>query len=277
VTISGSNTNAGSGDAATTEFDRSTRVEPVVGNPGAFAARLDYGWSSLVGVHGGYMCAIGVLAAVAVVPEQAVRTCTTSFLRTAEVGAALVNVRELRRGRTMSTLVVELTQNDRLLTSSRMTLMAPRSSSEWGSPVAVDLPPVTECVPFVPPMGLVNFDRFELRFDPDRRPFDNDGARVCGYVRPIEARPIDAAWLAMAVDCFPPPAFARVAPPTGGMSIDLTTHVHDASTVLANDEWLVGEFVVRESRAGLAVEHGRIVRADGVVLAESFHTRLMAG
>ena len=61
----------------------------------------------------------------------------------------------------------------------------------------------------------MNFERFELRFDPDRMPFQGERASVEGYVRPLEARPIDAAWLVMAADCFPPPAFARVEAPTG--------------------------------------------------------------
>lgn len=249
---------------------------PLEGAAGSFAVELDAGWSSLVGIHGGYLCAIAVNAAAAIVPNQSVRTSTTSFLRTARIGAARVEVRELRRGRTVSTVTAELIQDDHIVTSSRLTLMGERHGPEWGNDVTVDLPPVGDCVEFEPPEGLVNFERFELRFDPNRLPFDASGARVCGYLRPIEQRPIDAAWLTMAVDCFPPPAFARLTPPAGGISIDLTTHVHDGSTVLGDDEWLVGEFVVNESRAGLAVEQGRIIRANGAVLAESFQTRLTA-
>jgi acyl-CoA thioesterase len=60
------------------------------------------------------------------------------------------------------------------------------------------------------------------------------------------------------------------------MSVDLTTHVHQDASVLGADEWLVGEFEIRHSSGGLAVEHGRIGRADGTVLAESFQTRFTA-
>ena len=95
-------------------------------------------------------------------------------------------------------------------------------------------------------------------------------------MRPLEARPLDAAWLVMAADCFPPPAFARAEPPTGGMSIDLTVHVHRSGFALASDAWLAGCFEIHDSTGGLAVERGRITHMDGTVVAESFHTRLTA-
>ena len=37
-----------------------TTLAPNGGQPGSFAVDLDAGWSSLVGVHGGYMCALAV-------------------------------------------------------------------------------------------------------------------------------------------------------------------------------------------------------------------------
>ena len=95
-------------------------------------------------------------------------------------------------------------------------------------------------------------------------------------MRPLEARPVDAAWLVMAADCFPPPAFARAEPPTGGMSIDLTVHVHRSGLALGDDGWLAGSFEIDDSTGGLAVERGRLTQLDGTVVAESFQTRLTA-
>ena len=80
----------------------------------------------------------------------------------------------------------------------------------------------------------------------------------------------------MATDWFPPPAFIRIAPPTGGISIDLVSHLHQPHVDLAEDEWLVGSFGIETSTAGLAVEHGRITRSDGTPVAESFQTRWTA-
>ena len=132
-------------------------------------------------------------------------------------------------------------------------------------------------MPFAPPAHVVSFGRFELRFDPARMPFTGPRPSLAGYVRPVEARPCDAAWLVMAADCFPPPAFARTEAPIGGMSIDMTVHLHRSGFRLPDDGWLVGIFEVDDSAGGLAVEHGRLTRLDGTVVAESFQTRLTAG
>lgn len=259
-----------------TEFDRTTAVVPIHGRPGEFAVKLDAGWSSLVGVHGGYMCAIAVRGAEALAEGRSVRTLTTSFLRTGQVGPATLSVRAVRTGRSMTTMLAELVQDGRLLTTSRLTLLAERSGVEWTVPAPLDLPVPEECVPM--DGGRVShFDRVEGFIDPRSLPFSGgDRAMVRGYLRPLEPRPVDGAWLAMATDWFPPPAFVRLEPPTGGVSIDLTTHIHQPHVVLGDDDWLTGAFEIETSAAGLAVEHGRIAERDGTLVAESFQTRLTA-
>lgn len=258
---------------ACADFDRTTQLTEVPGRPGEFRAELDGGWSSLVGVHGGYMCAIAVRGAESVAPGRSVRTVTTSFLRTGKVGPATLSVREVRSGRTLTTVVADLVQNGRHLITSRLTLLSEQPGVEWATPVAPDLPPVEECV--VMDAGRVShFDRVDARLDPGSLPFSGGPrAVVGGYLRPLEGRVVDASWLAMATDWFPPPAFVRLEPPTGGVSIDLTTHIHRPDVSLGEDEWLTGAFEITTSRGGLAVEHGQIATRDGVLLAESFQTR----
>src|SRR5687768_12579114 len=78
-------------DAELTDFDRTTTVVATPGRPGEFAVELDAGWSSLVGVHGGYMCALAVRGAEALAVGRSVRTLTTSFLRTGQVGPATLS------------------------------------------------------------------------------------------------------------------------------------------------------------------------------------------
>jgi acyl-CoA thioesterase len=259
------------------DFDRATAVVPVEARPGEFVVELDDGWSSLVGMHGGYMSALGVRAAESLAADRVVRTMSTSFLRSGRVGPAALSVREVRRGRSMTTMVAELVQDDQIVHVTRLTLMAARSGIEWSELRPLDLAPPVECVPFSPPAHVVNFGRFELRFDPDRMPFTGPRACLAGYVRPLEQRPIDAAWLVMAADCFPPPAFARTEAPIGGMSIDMTVHIHRSGFNLPHDGWLAGSFEIADSAGGLAVEHGRIAHMDGTVVAESFQTRLTTG
>ncbi len=262
---------------ATTDFDRTTALSPIPERPGWFSVELDPGWSSLVGVHGGYLCAIAVRGAEAQAFDRSVRTLTTSFLRTGQVGPATLSVREIRRGRSISTVVADLTQDGELVTTSRLTLLPERSGVEWSSPARDDLPPPERCVPVDPPPGVAHFGRVDALLDPASLPFSGgDRAVVRGYLRPLEDRRVDATWLAMATDWFPPPSFVRLAPPTGGVSVDLTTHIHRSGIVLGTDEWLVGSFEVDDSSGGLAVEHGRIALGDGTLVAESFQTRLTA-
>ena len=97
-----------------------------------------------------------------------VRTMSTSFLRSGRVGPAELSVREVRRGRSITTMVAELAQDQQILSVSRLTLMTERSGLEWSEPRPVDLPPPADCVPFAPPAHVVSFGRFELRFDPER-------------------------------------------------------------------------------------------------------------
>jgi hypothetical protein len=132
-------------------------------------------------------------------------------------------------------------------------------------------------VPVTPPNPVAHFDRVDGLLDPSSLPFTGgDRAMVQGYLRPLESRAIDASWLAMATDWFPPPAFVRIAPPAGGISVDLTTHVH--RTIDDHDgSWLTGRFEIATSVDGLAVEHGRICTLDGDLLAESIQTRWTAG
>jgi acyl-CoA thioesterase len=263
-------------ETVVTDFDRTTALHPLSDRPGEFLVDLDAGWSSSVGVHGGYMCPLAVRAAESMAPGREMRTMSTSFLRTGHVGAATLTVREVRQGRTITTMVAELVQDNRVLLVSRLTPMAARAGVEWREQWPLELPPPADCVPFAPPAHVVSFGRFELRVDPDRMPFSGNRAHIGGYVRPREERRVDAAWLVMAADCFPPPAFARVEPPTGGMSIDFTVHVHRSGLRKGHEGWRAGSFEIHDSAGGLAVERGRITELDGTVVAESFQTRLTA-
>ena len=259
------------------EFGRATALRPVPGEAGVFAVELAGEWSSLIGIHGGYMAAITVRGAEAVAAGRTTRTTSTSFLRPGQPGPARLEVREFRRSRSISTVIADLIQGPSVLMSSRVTLTTDRTGVEWSSPDPIPVPPPEECVSLDPPPGNHHLARLDAVLDPTTVPFtDGDLAHIRGWFRPFDSRRVDAAWLTMAVDWFPPPAFIRIAPPTGGISIDLVSHLHQSSVELGPDEWLAGEFGIDTSTGGLAVEHGRITRTDGTLVAESFHTRWTA-
>jgi acyl-CoA thioesterase len=262
-------------DLGPTEFDRTTEPQPT-DRPGVFEVELSDLWASLVGVHGGSLTSIAVRSAELVESERRVRTLTTGFLASAQSGPAEVTVREVRRGRSVTTLAVDLEQRGRTIVTTRVTLVAPTGGIDWSTWTAATLPPPEECVPIAPPDHYAHFRQADGLLDPSSVPFTG-GQRtiVRGYVRPIEARPVDAAWLAMISDWFPPPAFVRLDPPAGGISVDLTTHIHHTLPRLT-DEWLIASFEIKNSTGGLATEHGWIATTGGTLLAESLQTRWTA-
>ncbi len=208
------------------------------------------------------------------------RTIATTFLRPAQVGPAELTVEVLRSGRSLTTVIVSLTQQGRAITDTRLTMIGEVAGHDWESSPTDRPAPVETCVPFTPPPMIRHFGQAELLIDPGTIPVgDGSFARVAGHVRPHERRLVDAAWLAMIGDWFPPSPFRRFAPPTGGVSIDYTVHLHRVPTTShvrdldVDDGWLEGVFVTRTSAGGIALEHGTIASSAGVLMAETFHTR----
>jgi acyl-coenzyme A thioesterase PaaI-like protein len=253
-------------------FQASTSVTEL--GDGRFSAELDPAWGSLVGIHGGYQVAIIANATARFRPGRPVRTLTTSFLRPGRPGRVDLEIESVRQGRSLTTLSVQMRQGDSLLNTTRVTMVDRRNGPSWSSPAPTSIRPMSECVPIDPPPMVNHFVHAEAFIDPDFIPFTHgDRALVRGYFRPLDSHPIDAAWLAMAVDWFPPPAFVRIDPPAGGISVDLTTHIHATLPPLAADEWLTASFEVATSIDGVALERGWIAGPLGNVLAETFHTR----
>lgn len=262
---------------ADTVFDRTTALWPI--STGHFDAMLDESWSSLTGVLGGYLTAHVVRAVEHVEPERAVRNLSVSFLRPTSPGPAELRVTPIRIGRSVGVHRVSLEQDGRETLHARVTTAAtpPTEAVDWSTD-PFELPPAPEqCEPIAPPETIRHFDHAIAVLDPTWTPFTGrPRALVAGWVRPVEPRPIDASWLAMILDWFPPAAFARAFPPVGGRSVDYTVHLHRTAPTMRRDDtdWLAGTFRADTAVDGLALEHGVIATADGTILAESFHTRI---
>ena len=268
-----------------TRFDDTTAVRPVSGPGGpeegraVFNADLDESWRSLLGVHGGYVTALTVRAAEAMLPDRAVRTVSASFLRPTVVGPVDIHLDVLRSGRSFSTVAARVLQGGRSVVETRVTMLNVNRTSgdmpdrSWTSQGADRPPPLDRCVPFEPPPAISHFAQAELRIDPGAVPTgDASDARVAGHVRPVEPRAFDVPWLVMIGDWFPPSPFQRLAPPTGGVSIDYTVHVHRVPSE-ADGPWLEGVFESPENVDGIALEHGTLSTRDGSPVAETFHSR----
>ncbi len=179
-----------------TKFDSTTSLLPDPDQSGRFIVHLDAAWSSLTGMHGGYLSAVAIRAAEAVVGDRPIRTVTTIFLKPAVAGPAIVSVEVLRQGRAVSNLTVTLSQSSHAVVVSQITAASVGESAVWETIPEIDLPPIARCVPITPPPDIRHFDHGVAMLDPADLPFSHGPrARVAGYLRPVEQRPIDAAWL----------------------------------------------------------------------------------
>jgi acyl-CoA thioesterase len=258
-----------------TIFDRTTSLHLDASDPDRLSVELSDAWASLMGAHGGYVTAVAIRVVQARLGQQRVRTVSTSFLRPVATGPAELSVSTLRSGRSLSTLEVSLRQGERIATTTRITAAAPVSGTEWDHAAPLPVPAVANCITVPGPPGIRHLDHAVGVLDPAHLPLTrSEHAILQGHIRPAEERPIDEAWLAMVLDYFPPAAWTKIDPPTGGVSVDYTVHVHRTlAEALAEDQWLAVTFRSDVSSAGLTLEHGAVAAPDGRLLAESFHTR----
>lgn len=237
----------------------------------AFTANLPESWQSLRGVHGGFATALATASIAAVEPERHIRTVHAAFLRPTTVGPVDIVVTTMRRGRTLSTHRASMRQAGIDVLEVVVTLCEPTDGPDWTTTHLPRPSPVADCVPFQPPPSVRRLTHHELRLDPAHVPTsDAYDALVMGHLRPVADTELDALWLIMAGDAFPPSPFRRLVPPQGGVSIDYTVHLHRQR---ADTEWVEGSFLAGDSHDSLAVEHGALRTPDGIVLAETFHTR----
>ena len=191
---------------------------------------------------------------------------------------ATVNVDVVRAGRSITNLAVTLTQSAKIVLVSQVTAAEGGESTAWDTSRKLDLRPIEQCVPIAPPDGIGHFAHGVAMLDPADLPFSHGPrARVAGYMRPIEPRPIDASWLGMALDWFPPASFTRIDPPAGGISISYTIHVHRTLDRTCRRRMARRHLPGRHQRGRDRAGEGLIADPAGRILAESFHTRWTAG
>src|SRR6476659_1236784 len=115
----------------TTVFDSTTSLTVDPSHTGRFGVDLDPAWSSLVGIHGGYLSAIVINAAHRVAGDRPIRTLTTSFLRPGSIGPASVDVDVVRHGRSITNLAVTLSQSSKSVLVSHIVAADVVESTSW--------------------------------------------------------------------------------------------------------------------------------------------------
>ena len=258
-------------------FDAATSVL-ATHRAGTYDAHLRDEWSSLAGMHGGYACAVAVRAMEVELDDapRHLRALTATFLRATKPGPATVEVEILRAGRRLAVTRAELWQGGKRCVTVQGTFAGSMDGVAIDRP-SLPRPDPANRLPFET-QGLVkHFDN--LHCDLDRRWWpggDGDLARLSGWIRLKEDRPLDAALVVLVADVLPPTTFAASATPQGGMTLDL------AVTLLADPAEAdaraggTGEITMtvetEHAADGLAWERG-VLWAGDTVLATVAQTR----
>jgi acyl-CoA thioesterase len=269
-------------------FVRDTAVHPV--GDGRWSARIDPSWWILRGPNGGYVAAVVLRAVIAEVadPARPPRSATFHYLRSPDQGPVEVQVTLERAGRTVTNVSARLTQGGRTCVVALVALGAARHTpaefdDDRGLPTRPDgtVVPPPERIPPVdvdPERTVPMRDHYDLRWALGDLPFRPGGrpeARCGGWMRLVEAVPVDEVVLVAMADAWLPPVFSRLALPLAVPTVDLTVHFRGRPTV--DDGWVFGEFASPVGRDGYLVESGRLLDHTGRLLAEVRQTAFVAG
>lgn len=257
-------------------FDTDTAVERV--DASTWSARIDRGWWIVNGPNGGYVAAILLRAMTDAVTDagRTPRSLAIHFLRPPAEGSVSIEIREERRGRTLTTLTGRLLQGDRLMAVAIAAFATSRDGLAFTDIEAPDLPAPDTCPKLRDRLaGAVPMQhRYDSRLAIGEMFGAAPAAKLAGWIRLEEPRLADAPLIAAFTDAFPPAVFARASgrEALGPVpTLDLTIHFRAAlplPTARPEDYYKV-RFVSRASADGFVEEDGEVFSRDGVLLAQS--------
>jgi len=282
-------------------FEHATAVTAL--GDGRFQAQVDPGWSTPIAANGGYLAAILVRALEAEgltrdAGARQLRSLTCHYLRPVSGGPLDVTVESVRSGRRISTVRLTASQNgkDAILALAALAVLDLPAAGQWepeppqvGPPPPRDAPLISPDdyrtrggegwlgrTPTMPPM----FERVRVAPRIGGVPFSNrplppgEAPETGGWISLPEARPIDAAFVALCADVWWPPAFQPLGRPAIAPTIDLTIHVRaDIPPEGLPDQPVLGTYRSTAAHGGLMEEDAALFLPDGTLLA---HARQLA-
>jgi acyl-CoA thioesterase len=266
--------------AGTAEGNRFDLATAVRGGPERWSAEVDQGWTVAGRPNGGYLLALVTRAALEAVGQPHPLAVSAHFLSPAELGAAELEVRRLRAGRSLSTARVTLDQEGQARLAALVTAgrIDPEAAPGWRRASGpAGLPPVEACVPARPelPGGMrANLlDHIDLRVDPATVGWvaGRPGGRleVRGWARFSDGRPPDPLALLQVVDALPPSSF-DLGLPSWAPTVELTVYLRG----LPAPGWLACVVTGQLWQGGWFDEDAEVWDSAGNLVAQS---RQLAG
>lgn len=243
---------------------------------GLYEVTIDRSWWIMRGPNGGYLAAIIARAIREEIADtgQRLRSLTLHYLRAPDAGPCEVAVTVERRGRTLTSLSVRLSQQGTL-----MVLGLAATAVDRDGPAFADLPlpdvaapasetPVIEAPPGAADIPMRKHYEMQSRLGPDRWSGEiADEAVTGGWIRLAEPEPVDDVVVAAITDAWAPAIFNRTLDRLGVPTIDLTIHFRDVPP--ARHDWSFVRFTSRQASDGYVEEDGEVWSSDGRLLAQS--------
>ncbi len=254
-----------------------------------FATEIGPHWRSLHGVHGGLVAALCVRAADVLAQQRGpagatLRAATIAYMRGCEVGPITLEASVLRAGRALLSSDVQVRQGGSLVVAARTHHAPPWPGTARPDLDAAPSPRPDHAVRLLREGVVAHFQNAEAWLHPDTLPFAGGPlAAWIGWARPLPGEGmsagegnVDAAWLALLGDFYPPATFAAATEPARAVTIEYAIQVHTSQLPYPLHE---GEHVaVRVATAhaidGFAVEDGVLRAPNGALLATTRQTRL---
>ncbi|HMI91731.1 MAG TPA: thioesterase family protein [Polyangiales bacterium] len=188
-------------------FDRATALDPL--SAGRFGGVVSQEYWVQSGPNGGYLAAIALRGASALVPEpeRAPRSLHVRFLSAPKAGPFELAAELVRAGRSMTTIAVRLSQDGRDFVHASACFSAAFSPIAFQDATMPDALPI-ERAELLPARIALN-ERYVLRRAIGGGERSGPRAISGGWIRFADPRPFDALAMAALWDVWPPAVFAR--------------------------------------------------------------------
>jgi acyl-CoA thioesterase len=236
---------------------------------------------ALQGVHGGFVASLAVRAVNRTLGDasRTLRAATFGFIRGVRPGAATFVVEEVRSGRSLATYHVSVDQGEGPpAVVGRLHLSPPWAGADFSDvtpPALLERHP--DALRFNIPGGQGHVHHLPTWLHPETTLFGGHAdARWMAWTRPTHPDRVDAEWLTMLGDYFPPAVAVRNTGPTRAVTIEYSIQIHTSTDPypLGSRQDLACEMHATHAASGFAVEDGTIWAPDGTLLATVRQTRL---
>jgi acyl-CoA thioesterase len=247
-----------------------------------YVATLTPKWTSMLGIHGGYLAAIAARAILTAVDEdRSLRGLDVQFVRPPAAGEIVIDVDVVNAGRSMTFARATVHQEHKLVLAAAAVAGSPRGGLEFDElprPLNVGRGAPGNAERFTAPNPGQHFEQLEFRIEPELSLFGGSPvARVAGWMRPLDIDElVTIPWLVCAADFMPPSMVFRTDRPVKAASVDFCVQLlcSDPAVAVAPGEYIYGEMRSSISAEGFSVEDGTFWSPAGQLLATSRQLRL---